>query len=88
MGKRIFKLAERGELAWSSGSSSHQVRKERVGSAKWIARWPITEFSVLPRTAAAEPRAKVTALKSLADAAVGSLIAGPNQRADAIMQDF
>jgi hypothetical protein len=65
VGNRIFKLAERGELAWSSGSSSHQVRKEQVGSATWLRVWPITELSVLPATAAAEPRARVQALKSL-----------------------
>jgi len=68
VGKRVFKLAERGELAWSSGSSAHLVRREKVGSANWLSVWPVTELSVLPTIAAAEPRAKVQALKSLSDA--------------------
>jgi len=67
-GRRVFKLAESDQLAWSSGSAGHLVRKEKVSGGNWIRRWPITEFSVLPATAAAEPRAKVRALKSLSDA--------------------
>ncbi len=73
VGQRVFKLAERGELAWSSGSAQHLVRKEKVGNAKWIRRWPVTEFSVLPAVAAAEPRATVRALKSLFDGLVAPL---------------
>ena len=83
-GQRVFKLAEADGLAWSSGSAQHLVRREKVGNANWIRRWPITEFSVLPRKAAAEPRAVVRALKSLSDA----LPLSPEQRARKIQAEM
>ena len=80
----IFELAERDELAWSSGSVPHMVRRKRVGNVNHVTEWPVIEFSVLHRTAAAEPRAKVTALKSLTDALVKPLINSAEQKARAI----
>ena len=75
-GTRIYELAEKGALAWSSGSSPHLVEREPVGTATWIKTWPVTEVSVCPASQAVEPRATIAALKSFYDTVIYSPLAG------------
>lgn len=60
----IYKLAQAGKLAWSSGSTSHLVERKSVGDAHQVLHWPISEASLTPTPA--EPRCGAVALKSLA----------------------
>lgn len=52
------------ELGWSSGTAAHLVRREPVGAAKRIARWPLgidaslTPTPAEPRTMLIRPAAK------------------------------
>lgn len=63
--KRIYALIEAGKMGTSSGSSPHMVKKAKSGNAYEILSWPITEASLTPTPA--EPRNRVTAIKSEAD---------------------
>jgi hypothetical protein len=63
--RKLWNLAERGLLNFSSGSASHLVdRVPPSGRVGWLKRWPISELSLCPRESAAEPRA-VVSVKSL-----------------------
>jgi hypothetical protein len=58
----IAKLCAAGKLKWSSGATSHMVKRADTGE---IQRWPIAEFSYTPTPA--EPRLPaISPLKSLA----------------------
>lgn len=60
--KAVYDLVAAGKMSWSSGAVSHLVKKEPDGK---ITRWPIGEASLTPTPA--QPRQKVTAVKSLDD---------------------
>lgn len=55
------------DLGWSSGTAAHLVRREPVGAAKRIARWPLgidaslTPTPAEPRTMLIRPAAKTLA---------------------------
>jgi hypothetical protein len=58
----IAQLCAAGKLKWSSGATSHMVKRAETGEIK---RWPIAEFSYTPTPA--EPRLPaISPLKSLA----------------------
>lgn len=84
-GERIYELAERGALGWSSGTSPHLAEREKVGSAVWIKTWPVIEVSVCPAAQTVEPRAKIGALKSFYDSVVTP---DAEQRANELIQEF
>lgn len=63
--KAVYDLVAAGKMSWSSGAVSHLVKKEPDGK---ITRWPIGEASLTPTPA--QPRQKVTAVKSLDDLSV------------------
>lgn len=67
--RKVFELAQKGKLGWSSGSAPHRVKKMRDGR---ITSWPICEGSLTPEPA--EPRNKggILPLKSLRSITMGT----------------
>lgn len=62
--RAIYELAKSGKLGWSSGTLPHLVKREPVGNANRVVKWPIgLDASMTPTPA--EPRNGVVPLKSL-----------------------
>jgi HK97 family phage major capsid protein len=62
--QRIYEMAEKGKLGYSSGALSHLVERELVGKGvSWIKSWFVGEASLTPTPA--EPRNTIVSLKSL-----------------------
>jgi phage head maturation protease len=63
----VYDLAAKGKLGWSSGATTHLVRRNAVktegGTVHEITHWPLGEGSLTPMPA--DPRADAFALKSL-----------------------
>lgn len=88
----------RGDLGFSSGSSSHLVRKKQRGNTVEISHWPISEISLTP--APIEPRTLVLPLKELREVSLKDLMARDagaeyettqafyDARGEALWQDF
>ena len=64
--KFLYDLAQKGKLGWSSGTASHLVRREAVGQAHKVTRWPLGMDASLTHQPS-EPRNEVIPLKSLGD---------------------
>lgn len=62
--KAIYDLAAKGKLGWSSGATTHLVRRERIAgkNAHIVRHWPISEASLTPDPA--DYRNEVIAVKS------------------------
>ncbi len=60
--RRVFELAKKGKLGWSSGAAGHTVRRTKSGE---ITRWIIAEGSLTPTPA--EPRNRAMSLKSFVE---------------------
>lgn len=64
--KKIYEMAEKGKLGWSTGSASHLVARTQRGKSYHLDSWPIVEASLTPTPV--EPRTAAITLKSLAEA--------------------
>lgn len=62
--QEIYKMVEAGKLSWSSGATTHLVRREKVAgkNANRVLNWPISEASLTPNPA--DYRNSVMAIKS------------------------
>jgi phage head maturation protease len=62
--REIYKMCEAGKLSWSSGATTHLVRREKVEgkNASRVLNWPISEASLTPNPA--DYRNTVMAIKS------------------------
>lgn len=61
----IYELVKAGRLGWSSGTSSHLVRREPMGKAYHIKTWPLgLDASLTPEPAAGPGLTQVIPLKS------------------------
>ncbi len=69
----LLAAINRGKLGFSSGSSSHLVRKKQRGNTVEISHWPIAEVSLTPTPV--EPRALVLPLKELREVSLKDLMA-------------
>ncbi len=65
--RAVYGLAEAGKLGWSSGATTHLVRREAVSgkNASHVTYWPISEASLTP-TPADHRNAAVVPVESLA----------------------
>lgn len=63
--REIYKMVEAGKLSWSSGATTHLVRREKIAgkSAHRVTYWPLSEASLTPTPA--DYRNTVVAIKSV-----------------------
>lgn len=83
----LLAAINRGKLGFSSGSSSHLVRKKQRGDTVEISHWPIAEVSLTPTPV--EPRTLVLPLKELREVSLKDLMAsGAGAEYETMMQSF
>ncbi|HUS09232.1 MAG TPA: hypothetical protein VMZ30_02110, partial [Pyrinomonadaceae bacterium] len=100
----LLRMAQRGELNWSTGSVGHLVEKTPVGDAMHVDSWPIAECTLSLKDLVCEPR-NIVSLKDLScdvpdfhtlvarspfsqSAESDEHQADVNRRAEAVIQEF
>src|SRR3990167_3046428 len=92
----LLKMAVAGKLGWSSGAPPHLVKRERVGKAHHVTRWPLGKDASLTHMPA-EPRNGAYPLKSISrslqagwpalDSATANVPTPPQPKGGPIMAD-